>query len=66
MVEVYHDFKRRNGYSDIEIARKREALENVLVPFSTQENIAMFKEAGFSHVELLFKWNNFATFLAVK
>ena len=41
-VDFYYDFKRRNGYSEDEILRKREALENVLVPYRAEENIALF------------------------
>ncbi len=65
-IDIYHGFKRRQGYSDLEIARKREALENVLVPFSIRENIAMLEDAGFSRVETFFQWFNFAAFVAVK
>ncbi len=64
LVDLYFEFKRRNGYSDLEIARKREALENVLVPVTIDENSRMFGEAGFVDVELMLKWFNFATFVA--
>ena len=64
LVDLYFEFKRRNGYSDLEIARKREALENVLVPVTIDENRRMFGEAGFVDVELMLKWFNFATFVA--
>lgn len=66
MIAYYHAHKARNGYTTSEIAAKREALENVLVPYSLDENIALLKDAGFSHVEVLFKWVNFATLIAVK
>jgi len=46
--------------------QKREALENVLVPYSEEENITMAKNAGFKHCEVLFRWANFATFIAIK
>jgi tRNA (cmo5U34)-methyltransferase len=65
-VDHYHQFKARSGYSTLEIARKREALESVLVPFMASENITLLKEAGFSVVEPMLQWYNFATFLAVK
>ncbi|MCI5632368.1 MAG: tRNA (cmo5U34)-methyltransferase, partial [Helicobacter sp.] len=54
------------GYSDFEIAKKREALENVLVPYSEAENRAMLLNAGFSCVETLFAWVNFRSFVAVR
>ncbi|MCH2181505.1 MAG: carboxy-S-adenosyl-L-methionine synthase CmoA [Mariniblastus sp.] len=66
LVELYFEFKRRNGYSELEIARKREALETVLVPVTVDENGRMFREAGFAEVELLLKWFNFATFVVRK
>lgn len=66
MIEEYYDFKRAMGYSDLEIMQKREALENVLIPYTQEENIKLLKDAGFFHVELLFRWVNFALFLSVK
>jgi tRNA (cmo5U34)-methyltransferase len=66
LIELYYDFKKKQGYSEFEIAQKREALENVLVPYSEEENITMAKKAGFSHCEVIFRWANFATFNAKK
>lgn len=66
MIDAYLDFKRDRGYSDYEISQKREALENVLIPYSQAENEEMALKSGFSHVECLLRWNNFATFAAVK
>jgi len=65
-IQHYYSFKRRNGYSDIEIARKREALENVLIPYRLEENILLLKETGFRHVEVFFRWYNFCGIVAVK
>lgn len=65
-IGCYLDFKRRHGYSEIEIAKKREALENVLVPFSVAENVALFRQAGFAQVEQFFQWFNFSGFMARK
>lgn len=65
-IEHYYDFKRRNGYSETEIAKKREALENVLVPYRAEENNALLKEAGFSVVEEFFRWYNFSGIVAIK
>ena len=64
LTELYFDFKRRNGYSELEISRKRDALENVLVPLTVEENVNMLQAAGFKKVELMLKWFNFATFVA--
>jgi tRNA (cmo5U34)-methyltransferase len=65
-IKYYYDFKKRNQYSEIEIAQKREALENVLVPYKLSEDIEMLKLAGFQHVEVFFKWYNFAGLIAFK
>jgi len=65
-IKYYYDMKRRNGYSDVEISQKREALENVLVPYRPEENRAMLREVGFRHVEEFFRWYNFCGIIAVK
>lgn len=65
-IKFYYDMKRRNGYSDTEIAQKREALENVLVPYRMAENTELLKRNGFAEVDTFFKWYNFAGILAVK
>lgn len=65
-IKYYYDFKKRNQYSEIEISQKREALENVLVPYKLSEDIEMLTTAGFCHVEVFFKWYNFAGMIAFK
>ncbi len=65
-IDFYYDFKKRNGYSELEILRKREALENVLIPYRIDENIEMFRRAGFGIVETFFQWYNFAGFICFK
>ncbi len=64
MIDIYYTYKKQQGYSDFEIAQKREALENVLIPFTIKENIQMCKDAGFESVETIFQWANFVTFIA--
>ncbi|EMH01566.1 carboxy-S-adenosyl-L-methionine synthase CmoA [Helicobacter pylori] len=66
MIELYYLYKQNQGYSHNEIAFKREALENVLVPYSLKENIALLESVGFKHVEALFKWVNFTLLAARK
>ena len=61
---IYEDFKERRGYSRTYIARKKDALMNVLIPYSDAEMIDALKVAGFHHVEIIAKWNNFSTFVA--
>ncbi|MGI6656976.1 MAG: carboxy-S-adenosyl-L-methionine synthase CmoA [Desulfobulbus sp.] len=65
-IDLYHVFKKEQGYSDLEIAAKREALENVLIPFSLDENLSLLRSAGFAEVEIYFKWFNFAALVALK
>lgn len=65
-IDEYYKFKKTQGYSEFEISQKREALENVLIPYTEDENKKMILDAGFSHCETLFRWVNFATFIAIK
>lgn len=65
-IQHYYDFKRRNGYSDLEIAQKREALENVLIPYQDTENRALLLNNGFGVVETFFRWYNFTGLIAIK
>ncbi|MBZ7941700.1 carboxy-S-adenosyl-L-methionine synthase CmoA [Campylobacter molothri] len=66
MIEIYADYKQSQGYSKFEIATKREALENILIPYSEKENISMLENAGFKKIESIFKWANFESFIAFK
>lgn len=66
LIKKHYNFKKKQGYSELEIMQKREALENVLVPYSQAENEAMVMSAGFSHVECVFRYLNFALFIAIK
>lgn len=65
-IDIYHDFKRERGYSELEIARKREALENILIPFTVEENRVMLQQSGFEPVTTFFQWFNFSSFIAIK
>jgi len=65
-INYYYNYKRRNQYSEMEISQKREALENVLVPYKLSENITLLRDKGFNHCEVFFKWYNFAGIIAVK
>lgn len=63
---LHHEFKKAQGYSQLEISQKRTALENVLIPetFATHQN--RLKAVGFSSAELWFQYFNFASFIALK
>ena len=65
-IKYYYDFKRKNGYSALEISQKREALENVLIPYRLEENRELLKRTGFRTVDVFFKWFNFSGVIAVK
>ena len=65
-IEHYYEMKRRNGYSDLEISQKREALENVLVPYRLEENRELLRSQGFSNIDVFFKWYNFCGIVAMK
>jgi len=62
----YYDLKRENGYSELEISQKREALENILIPETAASHHHRLAEAGFKKIDLWLKWFNFASWMAVK
>ncbi|MBF7072889.1 carboxy-S-adenosyl-L-methionine synthase CmoA [Glaciecola sp. MH2013] len=66
IIDLHHDFKRDNGYSDLEISQKRSALESVMIldEFSTHEQ--RLKSAGFKEVSIWYQQFNFASFFAIK
>ncbi|WP_022663620.1 carboxy-S-adenosyl-L-methionine synthase CmoA [Desulfospira joergensenii] len=65
-LDAYRRFKRENGYSDLEISQKRDALEKVLVPESVNTHIQRLARAGFEDIDIWLKWFNFASFIAIK
>lgn len=65
-IDKYYNMKRLNGYSELEISQKREALENVLIPYSLEEETALFKDCGFKGVDIFFSWYNFTSFICIK
>lgn len=66
MTELHHYFKKTNGYSDMEIAQKRNAIENVLIPESFDTHKKRLSAAGFRHTDLWFQCFNFSSFIAFK
>ncbi|MEM0955650.1 MAG: carboxy-S-adenosyl-L-methionine synthase CmoA [Pseudomonadota bacterium] len=65
-IALHHQFKRANGYSDLEIAQKRQALENVLVPETIDTHKARLAAVGFSSADVWFQCFNFASLVALK
>ncbi len=66
MTELHHDFKRAHGYSDLEVAQKRTAIENRLIPETLDTHIDRLKSAGFTTVAPWFQCFNFVSILAVR
>ncbi|NER59666.1 carboxy-S-adenosyl-L-methionine synthase CmoA [Pseudomonas sp. MAFF212428] len=65
LTELHVAFKRANGYSDLEIAQKRSAIENVMKPDSLEEHRQRLLAAGFSKVVPWFQCLNFASLIAL-
>ena len=65
MIDLHHDFKRSQGYTDLEIAQKRDAIENVLIPETAETHTQRLQEAGFSRSSIWFQCLNFASFIAI-
>jgi len=64
--ELHHEFKRANGYSDLEISQKRSALERVLLPETLAEHQQRLHSAGFARVMVWYQCFNFVSMLAIK
>jgi len=65
-IELHEAFKRAQGYSELEISRKRTALENVLVPETLETHHQRLAEAGFSSSNTWFQCFNFSSIIAIK
>ncbi len=65
-IDMYHNFKRANGYSDLEISQKRNALENVMIPDTLNTHAKRLANAGFSSSSVWFQCFNFASVIAIK
>lgn len=66
LTELHHEFKKSHGYSDLEIAQKRTAIENRLIPETLESHRRRLQDVGFETVALWFQCFNFASILAVK
>ena len=65
-IDLHHDFKRAHGYSDLEIAGKRDAIENVLVPETLDRHRERLTAAGFRSCDVWFQCFNFASIIALR
>lgn len=66
MVASYLAMKRRNGYTQEEVDRKRLSLEGVLVPVTAKWNVEMLRAAGFQQVDCFWRWMNFGGWVAMR
>lgn len=66
LIDLHHDFKKANGYSELEVAQKRTALENVMRTDNLDTHIDRLTNAGFSHVSPWFQCFNFFSLVAIK
>lgn len=66
LVSLHHDFKRQHAYSELEISRKRAALENVLIPDTLARHEARLRSAGFGDIAVWLKHFNFVSIVAVR
>ena len=66
LVDLHHEHKRRNVYSELEISRKRAALENVLVPETVAAHRERLERAGFAHSGVWLRYFNFVSIVAIK
>lgn len=65
-IDMYHEFKKLNGYSDLEISQKRTALEKILIPDSIEFHKNRLSEAGFKRLYIWFQCFNFVSIVAFK
>ncbi len=66
LIDLHHDFKRANGYSELEISQKRSAIENVMRPNTIPTQRERLEKIGFSSVEMWFQCFNFGSMFAIK
>ena len=66
LINLHHDFKRANGYSELEISQKRTAIENVLIPETIEQHQHRLRQVGFASSDVWFQAYNFVSMLALK
>jgi len=66
LFNLHHDFKRDNGYTDLEISQKRSSLDNVLMAETIETHKSRLSKAGFDHCETWLQCFNFVSMLAIK
>ena len=66
ITKLHIDFKKENGYSELEIANKRQAIENVLITETKEQHLNRLRDCGFVETSCFFQCLNFVSFLSVK
>lgn len=66
LYDLHLDFKRANGYSELEISQKRSSLENVMKPDTLPQHVQRLESQGFTHSNIWFQCFNFASIVAIK
>jgi tRNA (cmo5U34)-methyltransferase len=66
MIDLYYDFKRLNGYSELEISQKRDALENVMIVDTLNTHQSRAKKCSFNSFYLWFRTFNFISYFLIK
>ncbi len=66
LIDLHHDFKRANGYSELEISQKRSAIENVMRPDTLSEHQQRLTDIGFTHTQVWYQCFNFCSMIAIK
>lgn len=66
ITNLHHQFKREQGYSELEIAQKRDAIENIMKLETQEQHIKRLQKTGFQHVSQWHQNTAFCSFLAIK
>lgn len=66
LTELHHQFKRDQGYSDLEISQKRDAIDKVLMPETLTMHIQRLRDCGFKSASPWFQCYNFGSLIAIK
>lgn len=66
LIDLHHDFKRQNGYSELEISQKRTAIENIMRTDALSTHIERLETVGFSNTQVWYQCFNFCSMVAIK
>ncbi|HEY5715638.1 MAG TPA: carboxy-S-adenosyl-L-methionine synthase CmoA [Psychromonas sp.] len=66
LIDLHLDFKRSQGYSELEISQKRASLDNVLIADTVEQHYQRLQKAGFKHNTLWYQCFNFGSIISIK